>query len=203
MSKAPKKRTRKSQTASLALAPCSAEPRANNEADTEHREWYSRGWRDGYRDGQLPANNPGQIRTSWRPLCMLAECPPGLFRYGRTLGFKSEYGDVYCTATGEAFWGGTTNAATRNALMVLPIYEKEDGSPSGAAPGYGHEWTIVVRADSLQGAKDAVWSCWDSWDRGAEPIGGHCPEGMGHRMSYDVTKTREARKPNIPSEPRR
>jgi hypothetical protein len=44
--------------------------------------------------------------------CRLDECPPGLFLFEGTLGFKSEYADVdggldvYCCDSGEYFWGG-------------------------------------------------------------------------------------------------
>lgn len=51
----------------------------------------------------------------------LKECPPGLFLFKDTLGFKDEYGsDPYCTNTGEYFWGGATNATERGKLKVIP-----------------------------------------------------------------------------------
>lgn len=55
---------------------------------------------------------------------------------------------------------------------------------------YNHEWNISVRADSLNGAMDAVWECWQAWKSGAEPLSGCCPESMGERMSYRVQKTK-------------
>ena len=71
----------------------------------------------------------------------LAECPPGLFLWNGTLGFKSEYGavehvgisphhqqwkvgnraDAYCADSGEYFWGGTSNHDDRAKLLVYPI----------------------------------------------------------------------------------
>lgn len=69
----------------------------------------------------------------------LAECPPGLFLWNGTLGFKSEYGamepigsnfktwkvgsraDAYCADSGEYFWGGTSNHADRDKVLVVPI----------------------------------------------------------------------------------
>lgn len=60
---------------------------------------------------------------------------------------------------------------------------------------YAHEWEIKVKADTLQGAMNAVWNCWDSWHRGAEPLGGTTPESMGERMTYDVWKTKKPATP--------
>lgn len=71
----------------------------------------------------------------------LAACPPGLFLWNGTLGFKSEYGamepvgisphhqqwkvgnrvDAYCADSGEYFWGGTSNHDDRAKLLVYPI----------------------------------------------------------------------------------
>lgn len=69
----------------------------------------------------------------------LAECPPGLFFWNGTLGFKSEYGamepvgsnfktwkvgsraDAYCADSGEYFWGGTSNHDDRAKVLVMPI----------------------------------------------------------------------------------
>lgn len=62
----------------------------------------------------------------------LVDCPPGLFLFkfktGKpSVGFKSEYGahnphdmEVYCAASGEAFWGGTDSKAIRGDLQVMP-----------------------------------------------------------------------------------
>lgn len=69
----------------------------------------------------------------------LAECPPGLFLWNGSLGFKSECGamepvgdnfkffmvgntpDAYCADTGEVFWGGTSNHKDRSRVLVRPI----------------------------------------------------------------------------------
>lgn len=67
--------------------------------------------------------------------CRLGNCPPGLFRFGDIIGFKSEYmtpvdgasgttlyqSDAYCVASGEYFWGGATSAEKRERLMVQPL----------------------------------------------------------------------------------
>lgn len=66
-------------------------------------------------------------------LVTLGQCPPGLFYFNGTLGFKSEYktesmsypgfwqSDAYCVESGEYFWGGTTDAKKRELLLVLPL----------------------------------------------------------------------------------
>jgi hypothetical protein len=71
----------------------------------------------------------------------LAECPPGLFMFGDTLGFKTEYGattgkdvgggkvewtvtsysDAYCVESGEVFWGGVSKHEDREKLIVRPL----------------------------------------------------------------------------------
>lgn len=70
----------------------------------------------------------------------LAECPPGLFLFNGTLGFKTEYGailgkdhggtvdfymthwpDAYVAASGEYFWGGASTHEARAALRVIPL----------------------------------------------------------------------------------
>ncbi len=63
----------------------------------------------------------------------LGECPPGLFLYGATPCFKSEYktesmsrpgvwqSDAYVVDSGEYFWGGTNNPIEREALEVVPV----------------------------------------------------------------------------------
>lgn len=62
-----------------------------------------------------------------RGLVTLAECPPGLFVFNGSIGFKSEYGaagavDCYCVESGEYFWGGTSTPDERRKLMVSPAY---------------------------------------------------------------------------------
>jgi hypothetical protein len=74
-------------------------------------------------------------------LVRLADCPPGPFEFVTasgeyTLGFKTEYGcmthapagwevsnypEVYCMESGEAFWGGTTTHDARCELMVRSV----------------------------------------------------------------------------------
>lgn len=69
----------------------------------------------------------------------LADCPPGLFLWNGSLGFKSEYGamepvgdklkffmvgntpDAYCADSGEVFWGGTSNHRDRVKVLVRPV----------------------------------------------------------------------------------
>lgn len=61
----------------------------------------------------------------------LWNCPEGLFFFGDTLCFKSEYmtlnaagmyqTDAYVVATGEYFWGGAPTAVAREQLLVEPF----------------------------------------------------------------------------------
>ena len=58
----------------------------------------------------------------------LRDCPPGLFQYEGALGLKSEYfhdstgsPDAYVVASGEYFWGGTSDRKVRDALFVWPV----------------------------------------------------------------------------------
>lgn len=62
----------------------------------------------------------------------LNDCPPGLFVFGGTLCFKSEYAttlenppyyqcDAYCVESGEYFWGGAKGTEARGKLMVQPL----------------------------------------------------------------------------------
>ena len=95
----------------------------------------ARDWEDTAEEGEIGAeyDAAGHCVT-------LAECPPGLFLYNGTLGFKSEYGamepddamngkhwkvgnraDAYCADSGEYFWGGTSNHDDRAKLLVYPI----------------------------------------------------------------------------------
>ncbi|WEK05731.1 MAG: hypothetical protein P0Y65_05610 [Candidatus Devosia phytovorans] len=68
-------------------------------------------------------------------LVSLDDCPPGLFWFDGSLCFKSEYSqlrgtpdnrlmqcDAYVVASGEYFWGGTSDVAARSELMVQPIH---------------------------------------------------------------------------------
>lgn len=65
--------------------------------------------------------------------CKLENCPPGLFWFGGSLCFRSEYStmttvnpapqpDAYVVASGEYFWGGATTSVARSELMVQPIH---------------------------------------------------------------------------------
>ncbi|MCU5196478.1 hypothetical protein OCE52_16875 [Bacillus mobilis] len=61
----------------------------------------------------------------------LADLEPGkLFRFGDTIGFKSEYRtggavEAFIVGSGEMFWGGTDTAEEQRELMVEPVEEKE------------------------------------------------------------------------------
>lgn len=49
------------------------------------------------------------------------ECPPGLFLFEKTVGFKDGYGgDPCCADTGEIFWGGAKTVEERKKLKVIP-----------------------------------------------------------------------------------
>lgn len=56
----------------------------------------------------------------------LADCPPGLFEFEGSLGFKTEYRtnegfvEAYCMDSGEFFWGGTETHVDRGHLLVRP-----------------------------------------------------------------------------------
>ena len=64
-------------------------------------------------------------------MCTLVDCPPGLFLFDGTLGFKTEYsmefrqlGDypqAFVVASGEVFWGGVHTHEERCNLMVQPV----------------------------------------------------------------------------------
>lgn len=54
-------------------------------------------------------------------LCKLKDCPIGLFLFGDTLGFLSEYtGDIFIVESGEAFWAGTDTPRDRYNVTVQP-----------------------------------------------------------------------------------
>ncbi len=63
------------------------------------------------------------------PAVRLSDCPTGLFKFGGTFGFKTEYHenfdsgiscDAYCYPTGEYFWGGVSYHDARSKLLVIP-----------------------------------------------------------------------------------
>jgi hypothetical protein len=84
--------------------------------------------------------------TELRPAIEVAlrECPPGPFRFGETLCFKTEYNmmetighvevpgnevmwiagrnpDAYVLESGEVFWGGAKTHEARAELLVCPV----------------------------------------------------------------------------------
>lgn len=74
------------------------------------------------------------------PSCSLAECPPGLFRVGVRLGFKSEYGaDAYVLESGEFWWGGCKTSWERAEQMVQPL----------VIAGY-KEPTVIIPSERLE-----------------------------------------------------
>lgn len=74
--------------------------------------------------------------------------------------------------------------------------------PCDGSAEYAHEWQITIMADSLSGAMDAVWNCWEAWQKGDEPMSGSCPSSMGHRMDYSVKKTKRPDTQNGQDDPR-
>jgi len=82
-----------------------------------------------------------QILPTRKTKVRLSACPPGLFLFKGTLGFKTEYGastprdmgggkfeyvllhrsDAYCVSSGEVFWGGAKTSEEIDNLLVLPV----------------------------------------------------------------------------------
>lgn len=104
---------------------------------------------------------------SEREAVTLAECPPGLFLWNGTLGFKSEYGamepadlgktwtvgnrvDAYCADSGEYFWGGTSNHDDRAKVMVTPIEAYSIAPKDGI--NWKAEWEAVNAARIAEAA---------------------------------------------------
>jgi hypothetical protein len=56
--------------------------------------------------------------------CRLADLRPGLFVYGYTIGFKSEYAGVgpFVVESGEIFQGGAATNEERDNLQVYPCH---------------------------------------------------------------------------------
>lgn len=58
--------------------------------------------------------------------CTLNECPPGLFVFDESVGFKSEYRtndgnlEAFCK-NGEYFWGGASTQEQRGKNIVQPV----------------------------------------------------------------------------------
>lgn len=74
-------------------------------------------------------------------------CPVGLFMHGDTIALMTEYAterwtddvisgvnrDAYIVSSGEYFWGGTSDGAVRDELMVTPLTLGKP-QPTPAAP---------------------------------------------------------------------
>jgi len=61
-----------------------------------------------------------------RPACALKDCRPGLFSFGGAIHLKSQYTlncqvQAYVGESGEVFWGGAHDFATRETLIVQPV----------------------------------------------------------------------------------
>ena len=73
-----------------------------------------------------PIRSTGLVRRVGR-LTTLDKCPPGMFEFNGSFGFKTEYSDphlgpeAYCVESGEVFWGGATNNLQRGSLLVQPV----------------------------------------------------------------------------------
>ncbi len=109
--------------------------------------------------------NPDLAALSAAATCTLADCPPGLFWCGDTLGFKSEYTttlenprryqcDAYVVASGEYFHGGARNTAERAALIVRPVsagrlVQIDEGMRERVARAIDHELMWSVETDVL------------------------------------------------------
>lgn len=109
----------------------------------------------------LSPNTTGKAPEAVGEGVSLRDCPPGLFRFGETLGFKSEYGamepigsnfktwkvgngvEAFCADTGEIFWGGQTDRAKRDALIVVPV-SSEALAAQPSAGGQAVAWAIVT-----------------------------------------------------------
>lgn len=77
-----------------------------------------------------PKESSSAIIDSGQP-CILANCPPGLFRVGDSLGFRSEYGlEAYVFETGEIWWGGCKTQEERAKQIVQPVVLEADVGPS-------------------------------------------------------------------------
>jgi hypothetical protein len=73
--------------------------------------------------------------------CNLSICPPGLFLFGETLGWKSIHMsldddnlyqcDAYCVSSGRYFWGGAESSGERSSLIVQPLTAHLVTSPTG------------------------------------------------------------------------
>jgi hypothetical protein len=116
-------------------------------------------------------------------LITLAECPPGVFEFNGSLGFKTEYGmslpdspdaaklpgdqvrfkvthwpDAYVLESGECFWGGTSTHEERAKLLVKPV--------EVVARHQTSEANLIERvADFLVDQRDEPWPNGTEGDR--------------------------------------
>jgi len=91
-----------------------------------------------------PESNDGLVR--------LIDCPPGLFVFNGSYGFRSEYGpDAYCLESGEYFWGGVSgDKAKRAELLVEPL--ALEGLIGASFSGFDNGLIEALRA-----AQNALW----------------------------------------------
>ena len=82
----------------------------------------------------------GVVSQRWWPTTLEC-CPPGLFMFDGSFGFKTEYQDengpeAYCVGSGEYFWGGTSgDAHARRMLLVTPVIITPNDRGEQCAPG--------------------------------------------------------------------
>lgn len=100
--------------------------------------------------------------------CTLAECPPGFFRFGDSINFKSEYGDsdAYCGSSGEYFWGGTSDRNERARLIVEPL------------PNFPDE--LIEAETDEQHKKSYAMGYKDGWRDGRLPLNNPQQSEVGH-----------------------
>lgn len=111
----------------------------------------------------------------------LAECPPGLFFWNGTIGFKSEYGamepagdggkawrvgnrpDAYCADSGEFFWGGSSTHEDRAKVLVMPINAQTVAMVASHGPeALAKSTPMGGEVEALREAlEDAISLLWD------------------------------------------
>ena len=75
----------------------------------------------------------------------LAQCPPGLFWAGKTLGFKSEYGnnegriDAFIISSGEFLWGPAPQTIARQRMMLVRPIDSDHAESALATSRSQHE----------------------------------------------------------------
>lgn len=130
-----------------------------------------------------PARAEAQDEGATGEPVALAECPPGLFLWRGTLGFKSEYGamepigsnfktwkvgsraDAYCADSGEYFWGGTSNHADRDKVLVVPV-DAASAHPSPTPAADADRVRIAVEAFNAKINAPLTGPTHGAWDRG-------------------------------------